>query len=184
MKPSLLKKYWATWRDVKDKLITDQQLSKIAAEAMRDELCIKAHGRPISSAAMTDDEAGDVLKEFALILKPDSIDEQLRDTSTEARKRAQCVWSIENEEKHPGYAASISQDLYGRRDFRNLDYDDLLQLRRRIGNDAKGYVIPGGNNRSSRWKSKAAARQSAALTRHPIGIDDTGHIIRTEENPF
>ena len=162
MKPALLKKYFATFRDVKEKLMQGGALTSIEADAMRDELCLKAHGRVISAAAMTDDEAADVLKEFALILQPDNLNAQLEDNSTEGRKRAQCLWSINQEEKHPGYAAALSQDLYGRRDFASLPYEDLLQLRRRIGNDARGYVIPGGNG--GRGQRAAASGRTTAVS--------------------
>lgn len=177
MKPALLRKYWATWRTVKDTLITTKDMTKITAEAMRDELCMKALGRVVSSSEMTDDEAGDVLKEFDLILKPDSLDAQLADRSTEGRKRAQCVWSINREEKHPGYARSMSQDLYGRRDFENLPYEDLLQLRRRVGNDRREYTIPGGNSRR-KPAPRPAASQAPARPRYPaVGVDDLGNRV-------
>ncbi len=156
MNPKLLKKYWAMWRDVKAKLMAGGAMTSTEADAMRDEMCLKALGRVISSKDMTDDQCGDVLKEFQLILQPDNIDAHLADTTTEGRKRAQCIWSIEREEKHPGYAQGICQDLHHRRDWKNLPYDHLLQLRRRIGNDAKGYTIPGGNTPKRRWAGKPA----------------------------
>lgn len=169
MKPALLRKYWATWRDVRAAYIA-QGMPPTQADAMRDELCIKAHGQPLSATVMTDDQAGDVLKEFALILHPDSIDHQLQDNSTAARKRRQCIWSIKKEEPRPGYAASLSQDIHHRRDWENLPYDDLLQLRRRIGNDARGYTIPGGNTR----------RRPRSSTGHHT----PGHGFDEAENPF
>jgi len=142
MKPALLKKYWATWRDVKDRLMTQRELSSAMADAMRDELCCQAHGRAISAAEMTDDEAGDVLKEFALVLRPDDIGAQMEDNSEAGRKRRQCIWSIQKEEKFPGYAMGICQDIYHRRDWKDLPLADLLTLRRRIGNDYRRAGAP------------------------------------------
>jgi len=152
MKPPLLKKYWATWRGVLAYHIA-RGLSKTEADAQRDGYCIRAHGRTISAAEMTDDEGGDVIKEFNLILHPDSISHQLQPSSSEARQRAQCIWSITKEQPHPGWAAGACQDMHGRRDWKNLPYADLLRLRRRVGNDARGYVIPGGNSRSGKGQN-------------------------------
>ena len=165
MKPTLLKKYWATWRSVREQHIA-AGMSPTEAEAQRDVYCIRAHGQAISASIMTDDQAGDVLKEFALVVQPDDLQAQLAPTSGEARKRAQLIWSIRKEQPKPTWAAGTSQDCFHRRDWENLPYQDLLTLRRRVANEGKGYVIPGGNSRRHR---KA------------IGIKDAGPIVTADQ---
>lgn len=136
---TLLRKYRAMWAEAAD-LLMARGYSKVEAACARDEVTIATLGQLKSSADFDRADFDRVFQAIDAIIKPDDLNRQIQ--PPDARLRAQLIYSIGKEEKFPGYAAGISTDIYHRRDFENLATPDLLTLRRRIGNDAKGYRIP------------------------------------------
>jgi hypothetical protein len=131
----LIRKYRAMWAEASS-ILQQRGFSKAESDCYRDEVTMQALGAVKSSGDFTEAEFDKVFQCIERITKPDDMDKQME--PPDARLRRQLLWSIGKEEKFPGYAAGISQDIYGRKDFQNLPTDDLMTLRRRIGNDAKG----------------------------------------------
>ncbi|MES2705163.1 MAG: hypothetical protein V4726_01040 [Verrucomicrobiota bacterium] len=133
---TLIRKYRAMWAEAAV-ILQQRGFSKAEAECYRDEVTMQALGMIKSSGAFTEGEFDKVFQCIKTITKADDLESQLE--PPDARLRRQLLWSIGQEEKFPGYAGGISQDIYGRRDFEKLPTDDLMTLRRRIGNDKRGY---------------------------------------------
>lgn len=143
---TLMRKYRAMWAEAA-KILAGGGFTKIETECSREETTIKALGDYKSSSDFTREDFDKVFREIRAITEPDNLNAQVE--PPDARLRRQLLWSIAQEEKFPGYAAGISQDIYHRRDFSNLPTPQLLQLRRRVGNDHHGYKVPQSRTRRS-----------------------------------
>ncbi len=96
-----------------------------AREIERENLTVKALGRPMSWTKFGDPEVDDVKAELLAIIKPADLDAQLRQIQM---RRGRLLYAIEHLADAP-YIAKIARDKFGTDDLTRLNQSRLNDLR-------------------------------------------------------
>jgi len=120
--------YWREWGAVRTALRA-RGYSPAEADCMRGELHLQALGEEVSSKDLTNTDFDKVLGAFRAVSRPDDLGAQMAAEDAPKRRMIYGIERLETEAGREGYAASLCEDIYGHRDWRRLDGEELVKLR-------------------------------------------------------